>query len=240
MKKITVVLVTILSVLTIWSPCWACIGARAAGMSKAQVACVDDATAAYWNPAMIPYLQNGISFEINSEYSSNITEYVSLINKDFGFYYLYYTDGRSYLGLSKSIIANDAATYSLGIMLSHQEPNPDYFIDFLGSINYKINNLNLALLIISDNLRPSIAYSNNNFTICLELYDALNLYRLYEKKIGVEYKYSIISLRSGLSRQCGIDATDYSYGLGIGPDNFTIDFSIDNLEVMDLSCSIKF
>ena len=47
---ITIVLLMVLSV-----PVGACIGSRAAGMGYAGVACVNDATAAYWNPSLSPF-----------------------------------------------------------------------------------------------------------------------------------------------------------------------------------------
>ncbi len=94
------------------------VGARALGMSSAQVATVSDVTAGYWNPAGINKLGNRLqAAAMHSEYFAGIAKY-------------------DYASIGKAIDSSSAAAFSIIRFGVDDIPNTTELIDAGGNIDY--------------------------------------------------------------------------------------------------------
>lgn len=95
------------------------VGARGLAMASAQVASVDDATAGFWNPANLTYLENDINFSLmHAEYFAGIAKI------DYGSFAVPLKGRQRFIGLSFLRFAVDDIPNTLELF------EPD------GSINY--------------------------------------------------------------------------------------------------------
>lgn len=94
------------------------VGARALGMSMAQVATVNDVTAGYWNPAGINHLSSRLQVAaMHSEYFAGIAKY-------------------DYASIGKAIDSSSAAAFSIIRFGVDDIPNTTELIDAGGNIDY--------------------------------------------------------------------------------------------------------
>lgn len=94
------------------------VGARALGMSNAQVGAVNDVTAGYWNPAGLGQIQNNLQVALmHSEYFAGIAKY------DYG-------------AIAARINPNSVAAFSLIRFGVDDIPNTTELIDANGNIDY--------------------------------------------------------------------------------------------------------
>lgn len=94
------------------------VGARALGMSMAQVATVSDVTAGYWNPAGINHLNSRIQVAaMHSEYFAGIAKY-------------------DYASIGKAIDSSSSAAFSVIRFGVDDIPNTTELIDAGGNIDY--------------------------------------------------------------------------------------------------------
>jgi hypothetical protein len=94
------------------------VGARALGMSMAQVATVSDVTAGYWNPAGINHLGSRLQVAaMHSEYFAGIAKY-------------------DYASIGKAIDSSSAAAFSIIRFGVDDIPNTTELIDAGGNVDY--------------------------------------------------------------------------------------------------------
>jgi hypothetical protein len=94
------------------------VGARALGMSMAQVATVNDVTSGYWNPAGINHLSSRLQVAaMHSEYFAGIAKY-------------------DYASIGKAIDSSSAAAFSIIRFGVDDIPNTTELIDAGGNIDY--------------------------------------------------------------------------------------------------------
>ena len=94
------------------------VGARALGMSLSQVACVNDVTSGYWNPAGLVGIQSDLQIAaMHSEYFAGIAKY-------------------DYAAIGKSIDSTSAAALSFIRFGVDDIPNTTQLIDAGGNIDY--------------------------------------------------------------------------------------------------------
>jgi hypothetical protein len=94
------------------------VGARALGMSMAQVATVNDVTAGYWNPAGINHLGSKLQVAaMHSEYFAGIAKY-------------------DYASIGKAIDSSSAAAFSIIRFGVDDIPNTTELIDAGGNVDY--------------------------------------------------------------------------------------------------------
>lgn len=94
------------------------VGARALGMSKAQVASVNDVTAAYWNPAGLTGIENNLQVAAqHAEYFAGIAKY-------------------DYAGLASRIDERSNLAFSFIRFGVDDIPNTTELIDASGRVNY--------------------------------------------------------------------------------------------------------
>ena len=94
------------------------VGARALGMSMAQVASVSDVTAGYWNPAGINHLGSRLQVAaMHSEYFAGIAKY-------------------DYASIGKAIDSSSAAAFSIIRFGVDDIPNTTELIDAGGNVDY--------------------------------------------------------------------------------------------------------
>ncbi|MFM7726462.1 MAG: hypothetical protein ACKO7B_07155 [Flavobacteriales bacterium] len=94
------------------------VGARALGMSMAQVATVNDVTAGYWNPAGINHLGPRLQVAaMHSEYFAGIAKY-------------------DYASIGKAIDSSSAAAFSIIRFGVDDIPNTTELIDAGGNVDY--------------------------------------------------------------------------------------------------------
>jgi hypothetical protein len=235
-------LVTLILLFAISLPAQACIGARAAGMGYAQIACVDDASAAYWNFAALPDLKN--SFEFTEYYnprlrSSNIS--FAIIQGNYGFCYVNETV-REYTFLSYGKKINNDLSYGVAIGAEHYFWNNQSDINGAFALKYKNDYIDLGLLIQNYNVRPSIALQTKNIVFAIELYDAFGDYPSKRLRSGLEYNLNIFSFRIGEEFFPKEFAPNPMYcGLGIALRNIKIDVAKDfNNNIITSTWSVKF
>jgi hypothetical protein len=94
------------------------VGARALGMSMAQVATVNDVTAGYWNPAGINHLSSRLQVAaMHSEYFAGIAKY-------------------DYASIGKALDSSSAAAFSIIRFGVDDIPNTTELIDAGGNVDY--------------------------------------------------------------------------------------------------------
>lgn len=94
------------------------VGARGLAMSKAQVASVNDVTAAYWNPAGLTGIENNLQVAAqHAEYFAGIAKY-------------------DYIGLATKVDPRSALAFSMVRFGVDDIPNTTQLIDANGQVNY--------------------------------------------------------------------------------------------------------
>ena len=229
MRKFVLCLVM---VLTFASPAAACIGARAASMGYANVAGVNDATAAYWNPSLIPFLEPQVSFDtfcivLPVPGWEPVLHYTSqsVITGSFGIVHNT-NQTREYYMISYAHKLSDTLSLSAGISLDFRY-NRYQGYGLVLSGTYRNDWLTLAVLAQDTNIRPSVAIGTDHILVCAEIYDAFDEYFVRHLRIGAELKYKWITAKVGYNgRDDGFNETEgYSIGLGIALNSFVIDLA---------------
>jgi hypothetical protein len=222
-------------------PAVGCIGARAASMGYAGVSCVNDATAAYWNPSLIPDIDSGFSYGNDAINRFHF----ALVQNSFGFSLYYADDGHSYITAVKGLRLSDSFSIGGGITLHHYGSSsllPDcgqteFEFGLIGSATLKVSNFKFAVLIQDYNVRPSLCYESDYFTLVYESYDCFNYYDLKHVRLGCELKIGFLALRYGIESHDSL--TIYTYGVGIKlGDNIEIDYYHPNYNHYRYSISL--
>jgi hypothetical protein len=216
MKKIILVIGLLLLVS---SPAYGCIGARAAGMGYANVAAVNDATAAYWNPSSMA----ANSIEFGTVIIGNQTEYfVSFTDNHWSFYKFDYYNQGNFWGINHSFRLTRSITASIGVFYDADDGLLPSF-----SATYQAKNLRYAILANGGNVRPSVSFQNEWFTACYESYDVFRQSNDQEQRFGIEIKYKEIAFRKGY-KYVDTPMETFSvntYGLGFTFKNISLDYA---------------
>jgi hypothetical protein len=249
MRKI---IITILFILCLACPALGCIGARSTGMGWAQVAIVDDATMAYWNPSKLANNES-LGFVFGNEGYERY--YEAVIYRNFGLmHHIKNNRLEEYFFLSYGIKISNIFSLGIGIGQYNKTILVPYYDDKIDrslmlslSAGFDFQRLQLGLLVQDVNLRPSVAYKTDSLIICLEGYDILNYYDFRHYRAGLEYKLFFIKLRSGIHTYPGCSLVK-SFGIGIEPiKNVSIDYAYNGKysdlfspqEMHVISCGIK-
>jgi len=215
MAKMKSLLLALVLVFALDAPAYGCIGGRAFGMGYAQVACPNDSTAAYWNPAFLPLVPDSVEMGI-VYWDADIVAYAACTTGNFGLVSVQDREGTyEYVVLSYGWQVNENLYFgaSLGNLMQF-------------SFAYFQSNLTYALLIQDGHFRPSIAVSLQDTTFALEIYDLFNQMDFRQYRLGIEHKTNNIFLRCGVATWGnGINETNYYYGMGFIKNNFNIDLS---------------
>lgn len=216
----------------------ACIGARAAAMGHAGVASQMDATVVYWNPAMLPWAEPGISIGVVRPLKY---DYLSISGGNIGFLYVDEEwDPYTHFSVGLEIFQNFSIGCSFGIAHSFLD---DTWLPYISpAIAWKSNNSNNitfgVLLQTMTNLRPALSFSTTNFLLVAEYYDLLNYYDVRRLRLGVECRYQNLFLR------CGSEITSKdvikNIGFGYNLKDISIDVSYDTFSKWTLSSSYRF
>jgi hypothetical protein len=95
------------------------VGGRALGMSNAQVACVDDVTAGYWNPAGLPLIKGDLQVSaMHNELFAGIAKY-------------------DYIGVATKMDSSRSLCFSIVRLSTDDIPNTLDLIDASGNIHYE-------------------------------------------------------------------------------------------------------
>lgn len=222
-------------------PCMACITARASGMGWAYVSVVDDASAVYWNPAIIPIVNNTIILGNMSEPYGQ--KYLIIKSGSIGFLALdEITDQYYKLATGKEILTNlyIGGSIEYGKTAFNEK---SWNIDL--SILYKFYKFNLGLLLQHiDDVRPSISWHDKNFTFAIDGYDILNKYDYKNTRLGFEYKIYFLSVRGGYEINQGSNCENVhngynlSYGIGLNFNKIKFDISTIRQKSIEITISL--
>jgi hypothetical protein len=211
------------------SPSYACIGARQAAMGWAGVACSDDATVAYWNPALIPFTKSGVSFDTFCSVIPNCNPRILFTSQSFIGNHIGIThtvnQTREYYMISYAQQVFDDFSLSVGVSIDFKYGQyQGYSLIFSGVCKHDW--LTLAVLAQDTNIRPSVAIATGHIIVCLEVYDAANLYERRHLRLGSEVNFSQLAIRVGYTTREGLNETSgFSYGLGVNISDLKIDFT---------------
>jgi len=210
-----------------------CIGARAAGMGHAGVANSTDATAIYWNPAILPWTEPGASIGMVRPLKY---DYIAISYKKIGFTYVDEHWGPyTHISVGHQLTPSFSVGCSFGLGLDIDDIWKPYISP---AIVWKNDNIIFGILLQTmSNLRPAVSYSTENFILASEFYDVLSYHKSRRLRLGCEYQFYNLFIRYGTE----FTDSDIIKNIGFGYKfkNLKIDIAYDTMSKWTYSSSLS-